>query len=321
MRTKKEPSNRIIRIFEVCKPALHPSQYYGADYLLSGDRYWSHEFWETYGVSSLIPELTVTAPTPEIGISAKFPSEDQPCELLCDSGLDYQRPEANYEPETANACRTNQLRYSTALASISKALGTGADMLLGVGNGVFDDIFDVGIVSSGASQPRAPAVAIAHAEGHFDNDWLGPTAAQSLGKKQTETGLLGQLLRRRGTRKSQMPDRRNHVWQRVSRILRSGRTSSISAQDQEKSVTSSAGSLYGSHAASRRLNASRSWKRFSDILANATVSSRRRSAGDQVQFSESANLLDNHSRVLDSGSTRRRGLDILSDSAGYVDEH
>ena len=169
----------------------------------------------------------------------------------------------------------------------------------------------------------APAVAIAHAEGHFGNDWLGPTAAQSSGKKQTESGFMGQLLWQRGTGRRQMSDHRNHVWQWVSHIPCSGWTSSRSAQDQEKSVTSFAGPLYRSHAASQCLNASCSWKFFSHILANAMVLSWWRSAGDQVKFSGSANLLDNHSRVLDSGSgsTKRCSLDILSDSVGYVGEH
>ena len=88
----------------------------------------------------------MTAPTPEMATSAKFRSESWPC----DNGLEYQLPEAN-------ANRPNRLGCTTALASISKTLGAGADMLLGVGGSVFDDMLDVGVNSCGTSQLPAAA--------------------------------------------------------------------------------------------------------------------------------------------------------------------
>ena len=232
----------------------------------------------------------MTAPTPEIATSAKFRSEAWPCE----SGLDYQLPEVN-------AYRPSRLGHTTALASISKALGTGADMLLGVGDGVFDDMLDASTNSCGTSQ--LPVSVAAH-----DHDWLGSLAAQPLGKSQAGTGFLGRLLRRKGTG-SQISERRNRVWQRVSRILHSSRRSSRSAHDQAKSAPL---------ATKGPRNASRGWKRFSRILRNATVSSRRRSAGDQVQFTESVDPAC--SGLSDFGSTRRHGLDIPSESADQVGE-
>jgi hypothetical protein len=285
-------TRRIMQIFEVVSPFCIQNQW-KADYLLSGDRYWSDEFWETFEDSSLIPELTLTAPTPEMATTTKFRSaEAWPCE----SGLDCQLPEAN-------AYRSSRLGYSTALASISKALGTGADMLLGVGDGVFDDMLVAGANSCETSQ--LPASTAAH--DHLCDEWLGSLAAQPLGKSQAETGFLGQLLRRKRTG-SQISERKDRVWQRVSRILHT----SGSAHDQAKNTASAPLATNGPR------NASRGWKRLSRILENITVSSRRRSAGDQVQFTESVDPA--RSGLSDIGSTRRHGLDIPSESAAQVGE-
>ncbi|KAF8805548.1 hypothetical protein BYT27DRAFT_7212919 [Phlegmacium glaucopus] len=278
------------------------------------DQYWSDEFWETFEDSSLIPELTLTAPTPEMGISTKFPSEHQPIRLSGDGGLDYQGPEAIFARETAKACRPNRLGYTTALSSISKALGAGADMLLGAGNGVFDDMLDTGVIYSSTS--RRPA---AHPGNHLGNDWPASLATQSLGSEQAETGFLGQLLRRKRTGRSKMSRHGSRV---VSHILRSSRRSGSSACNQENpTATASAGPLERSHAANGFLNLSLGWKRFSRILTNAKVSSRRRSAGDTAQFTESVDPLEgDYSGVFDRGSTRRHGLDIPSDGAEHVGE-
>ena len=240
----------------------------------------------------------MTAPTPEMATSANFRSEAWPCER----GLDYQLPEAN-------AYRPGRLGCSTALASISKALGTGADMLLGVGGGVFDDMLDASANSSGTSQ--LPASAAAH--DHLGDDWLGSLAAQPLGKSQAETGFLGQLLRRKGTG-TQISERRDRVWQRISRILHSSRRSSRSVHDDQAKNTASARLATNGP----RRNASLGWKRFSRILGNVTVSSRRRSGGDQVQFTESVDPA--LSGLSDFGSTRRHGLDIPSESADQFGE-
>ena len=181
-------------------------------------------------------------------------------------------------------------------------------MLLGVGDGVFDDMLDTGANSCGTSQLPASATA---AHDHL-GDWLGSLAAQPLSKSQGETGFLGQLLRRKGTG-SQISERRDRVWQRVtSRILHSSRRSSRSAHDQAKNTASAPLATNGPR------NASRGWKRFSRILKNVTVSSRRSSAGDQVQFTESAD--PDRTGLSDFGSTRRHGLDIPSESADQVGE-
>ena len=225
----------------------------------------------------------MTAPTPEMATSAKFRSEGWPCE----SGPDFQLPEAN-------ADRPRRLGYTTALASISKALGTGADMLLGVGDGVFDDMLDN---SCRASQLPASA-----SHGHLGDDWLGSLATQPLDKSQAETGFLGQLLGRRKGTGSQISEYKDRVWQRVSRIFHSSRRSSRSAHDQAKNTASAPLVANGPR------NASRGWKRYSHILRNAT---RRRSAGDQVQFTVDPAC----NGLSDFGSTRRHGLDIPSESA------
>lgn len=227
--------------------------------------------------------------------STKFRSEAWPC----DSGLDYQLP-------VADSYRPSRLGYSTALASISKALGTGADMLLGVGDGVFDDMLVAGANSCEISQ--LPASTAAH--DHL-GDWLGSLAAQPLSKSQAETGFLGQFLRRKRTG-SQISERKGRIWQRVSRVLHSSRRSSRSAYDQAKNIASAPLATNGPR------NASRGWKRLSRILENVTVSSRRRSAGDQVQFTESVDPAC--SGLSDIGSTRRHGLDIPSESAAQVGE-
>jgi hypothetical protein len=179
-------------------------------------------------------------------------------------------------------------------------------MLLGVGDGVFDDMLDAGANSCGTSQ--LPASAAAHDLG---DDWLGSLAAQPLGNSQAETGFLGHLLRRKRTG-GQISERRDRVWQRVSRILHSSRRSSRSAHDQAKNTASTPLATNGPR------NASRGWKRFSRILGNVTVSLRRRSAGDQVQFTESVDPA--RSGLSDFGSTRRHGLDIPSESADQVGE-
>ena len=253
----------------------------------------------------------MTVPTPEMGMSVKFRSEDRPGELSCDHGLDYQGPEANFAPETANACRPNRLGYTTALASISKALGTGADMLLGVGNGVFDDMLDAGVVCSTTS--RLPMLAAAHPGIHLDNGWPGSLTTQSLGNDQTEIGFLGQLLRRKSTRRSKMSEGRGRVWKRVSHILQSNRRSSRSACGQEES-TAPAGPLKGSHTANGPLNASHGWKRFSRFFAHATVSSRHKSTSGQPQFIDP--LQGGRRGFSDFGSTRRYGLDISAERVG-----
>lgn len=272
----------------------------------SGERYWSDEFWETFENSSLtVPELTLTSPTPEIGISARFHSEHQPSELSCDGGFDDQQSEEIFVPEGTNTSRPNRLGYTTALASISKALGTGAGMLLGVGNGVFDDMLEAGVVSNDTSQSSVPAVA--HARDHFGDGWLGSLATQSPGEDEAETGFLGKLLRQKRHERSRMSEHNGRGWQRLPRIFRFSRTSSRSARDQERpSVSGSSGP-----------SASRVWKRLSRILANAAFSSRRWSAGD-VQFTESAE--GGYGGYLNSSSTRRHGLDIPSDSAEYIGE-
>ena len=181
-------------------------------------------------------------------------------------------------------------------------------MLLGVGGGVFDDMLDVGANSCGTSQ--LPASTAAH--DHLDDDWLGSLAARPLGKSQAETGFLGQLLRRKGT-ESHVSERRDRVWQRVSRILHSRWRSSVSAHDQAKNTASAPLVTNGPR------NASRGWKRFSRILGNVTVSSRRKSAGDQVQFTESLDLARGELSGFDN--TRRHGLDIPSESADQVGDH
>jgi hypothetical protein len=137
----------------------------------------------------------------------------------------------------------------------------------------------------------------------------GSLAAQPLGKSQAETGFLGQLLRRKGTG-SHVSERRDRVWQRVSRILHSSWRSSRSAHDQAKNTASAPLATNGPR------NASRGWKRFSRILGDVTVSSRRRSAGDQVQFTESLDLA--RSGLSGFDNTRRHGLDIPSESADQV---
>lgn len=242
----------------------------------------------------------MTAPTPEMGISAKFYSEDHD-----------QRSEANCVLETANAFCPDRL---TALASISKALGTGADMLLGVGNGVFDDMLDAGVICNSTSRLRAPAAS--HAGDYVGDDWLG---AQSLGKSQAETRFLGQSLRRKSTGRITVSQRGVRLWKRVFRILRSSRRSSRSAHDQEK-TTASAPACLLEGTTNGPLNASRGWKRFSRILANATVSSRHRSAGDEL-----AGFVDplegGCSGVPHASCTiRRRGLDIRFDNTRYDGE-
>ena len=68
------------------------------------------------------------------------------------------------------------MHYCTGL-KILKALGTGADMLLGGGGGVFDDMLDAGVNFCGTSQLPAAA-----------HDHLGDD------KSQAETGLLGQAV-------------------------------------------------------------------------------------------------------------------------------
>ena len=230
--------------------------------------------------------------------SAKFHSEEA---WPCESGLDYQLPEANSH-------RPSRLGYTTALASISKALGTGADMLLGVGDDVFDDMLDAGANSCGTSQLPVSAAA---AHDHLGDDWLGSLAAHSLGNTQPETGFLSQLLRRKGTG-IRVSERKGRVWQRVSRIFHSSRRSSSSAHDLAKNAASTPLTTNGSQ------NASRGWKRFSRIFENVTVSSRRRSAGSQVQFTEPVDPA--RSGLSDFGSTRRHGLDIPSESADQVGE-
>lgn len=235
----------------------------------------------------------MTGPTPELATSAKFRSETWPYE----NGLDYQLPEAN-------ACRPSRLGYTTALASISKALGSGADMLLGVGDGIFDDMFDAGINSCGTSQLHASVAA----HGDLGDDWLGSLADQPLGKTQAETGFLGQLLRRKGTG-SQITERKDRIWQRVSRIFHSSRRS---AHDQVKNTVTASAPL----ATNGLWNASPGWKRFSHILSNITVSSRRRSTGDQAQITVDPTC----SGLSDFGSARRHGLDILSESTDQVGE-
>lgn len=178
-------------------------------------------------------------------------------------------------------------------------------MLLGVGDGVFDDMLDTGANFCGTSQ--LPASAAAH--DHLCDVWLGSLAAHPSDKSQAETGFLGQLLRRKGTG-SHISERKGRVWQRFSRIFHSSRRSSRSAHDLAKNAASAPPTTSGSR------NASRGWKRFSRILGNATVSSRRRSAGDQVQFTESVDPV--RSELSDFGSTRRHGLDIPSESAEQV---
>ena len=249
--------------------------------------------WETFEDSSLVPELTLTAPTPEMATSAKFRSEVWPCE----SSLDYQVPEAN-------TYRPSRLGCTTALASISKALGTGADILLGVGDSVFDDMLDTGANSCGTSQ-----LPVSAAHGQLGDDRLGSLAAQPLGKSQTETGFLGQLLRRKSTG-NQISERKDRVWQRVSRIFHSSRRSSRSADDQAENIASAPLATFVPR------NASRGWRRLSRILRNVTVSSRRRSTGDQVQFTVDPAC----SGLSEFGSTRRHGLDIPSESAEHVGE-
>ena len=254
-----------------------------------------------------------------MGITAKFRSEHQPSELSCDRGLDYKRPDANFAPETAKARRPNRLGYTTALASMSKALETGADKLLGVDHSVFDDMLDAGVVCRGTSRLHMPPVA--HAGNHLGDDWPGSLATQSLGNDQAETGFLGQLLRRKSTGESKMSEGGGHVWKRVSRILHSGRRSSKDTCDQKNSTAPVPdGPLERSHAANGPRNPSRGWKRFSRILVNVTVSSRRRSDGDPAQFTESVDPLVGDSGFLNSGSTRRHGLDIPSDGAEHVGE-
>ena len=274
---------------------------------LSGDRYWSDEFWEIFEDSSLIPELTLTVPTPEMGISVKFRSEDRPGELSCDHGLDNQGPGANFAPETANACRPNRLGYTTALASTPKALGTGADMLLGVGNDVFDDMLNAGVV---CTTSRLSMLAVAHPEIHLNNDWPGSLTTQSFGNDQTEIGFL---VRRKSTGRSKMSEGGGRVWKRVSHILQSRLRSSRSDRGQQES-TAPPGPLKGSHTANGPLNASHGWKRFSRIFAHATVSSRRKSTSDQPQFIDP--LQGGRSGFPDFGSTRRYGLDISAERVG-----
>ena len=178
-------------------------------------------------------------------------------------------------------------------------------MLLGVGD---DDLLDAGANSCGASQ--LPASTAAH--DHLSEEWLSSLAARPLGKSQAETGFLGQLLRRKGTG-SQISERRNRVWQRVSRILHSSGKSSGSAQNHAKNTVSTPLTI------NEPRNASRGWKRFSLILGNFTVSSRRRSAGDhQVQITESVDPAQGG--LSDFSSTRRHGLDIPSESADQVGE-
>jgi hypothetical protein len=264
----------------------------------SGDQYWSDEFWETFEDSVLIPELTLTAPTPEMTTSVKFRSE-RSSELSCEGGLEHQVPEAN-------AYRPSRLGYTTPLASFSEALGTGADMLLGAGEGIFDA---TGLNSGGILQLAA--------SGHAD-DLLDSLAVQPLSKSQTETGFLGQLLRRKSTGRSQISERRDRVWKRVSHVLRSSWRSSGSARDQEKiAAFALADPLNGSHAANEPLNARHGWKRFSHILENAM---RRWSAGDQVPFTEPVDPLEGaHSGFSEFGSTRRHGLDIPADSVDHIE--
>ena len=229
--------------------------------------------------------------------SVEFRSE-RSSELSCEGSLGHQVPDAN-------AYRPSRLEYTTPLASFSEALGTGTDMLLGTD----EDIFDAtGLNSGGILQLPA--------SGHAD-DLLDSLAAQPLGKSQTETGFLGQLLRRKSTGRSQMSERRDRVWKRVSRVLRSSWRSSGSARDQEKTAVSAPAALNGSHAANEPLNAHHGWKRFSHILENAM---RRWSVGEQVLFTEPVDPLEGaHSGFSEFGSTRRHGLDIPADSVDHIE--
>ena len=174
-------------------------------------------------------------------------------------------------------------------------------MLLGVSDGIFDDILDAGANPCGTSQMHASVATHAH----LGDDWLGSQAAQPLGKSQDETGFLWQLLRRKGTG-SQVSERKDRVWQRVSRIFHSSRRSSRSVHNQVKNTGTASIPL----STNGPRNASRSWKRFSHILNNITVSSRRRSADDEVQFTVNPTC----SGFSDFSSTRRHGLDISSES-------
>lgn len=231
-----------------------------------------------------------------MAMSAMFHSEGL-SELSCGGRLDYPLSDVNTN-------RPSRLGYTCALASISKALGTGANMSLGVGDGVFDDKLDAGL--------NAELPASAHARCHLGDDWQGPLAARPLGKSQAETGFLAQLLRRKSTGRSQMSER---VWKRVSRILRSSRRSR-SAHDQEKTTASApAGPLDRNYTANVPLSPSNGWKRFSRILGNAMV---RKSAGDQVPFTAIVDPSEGDG-LSDFGSTRRRGLDIPADSMNHVE--
>ena len=302
-RTRKETislylsTSMIMQIFAVSLLCIQSHCLELISYSLSENRCCSDEYWENFEDSSLIPELTLTAPTPELATSVKFRSEALPCE----SGLDYQLPEAI-------VCRPSRLGCTTALASISKALGTGADMLLGISDGIFDDILDADANFCGTSQMHASA-ATGHV--HLGDDWLGSLAAQPLGKSQNETGFLRRLLRRKGTG-SKISERKDRVWQRVSRIVHSSRRSSRLAHNQVENTGTASASL----ATNGSRNASRHWKQFSHILDNVTVSSRRKSAGDEVQFTVNPIC----SELSEFGSTRRHGLDISSESADQVGE-
>ena len=177
-------------------------------------------------------------------------------------------------------------------------------MLLGVGDDVFDDMHDTGANSCGTSQLHASVTA----HDHLGDDWLG---SQPLGKSQTEIGFLGQLLRRKGTGR-QISECKDRVWQRLSRIFHSSRRSSRSAHEQVQNTAIASAPL----ATNGPRDSSCGWKRFSHILRNVTVSSRRWSAGDQVQFTVDPAC----SGLSDFGSTRRHGLDIPSESADQVGE-
>lgn len=75
----------------------------------------------------LIPELTLTAPTPELGSSAEL----LPRGLLNDSGRDYQNDNITWSTAMAAPGVSNELDFMTPLvdARRSKALGTGTHLL------------------------------------------------------------------------------------------------------------------------------------------------------------------------------------------------
>jgi hypothetical protein len=75
----------------------------------------------------LIPELTLTAPTPELGYSAEL----LPRGLLNDGGCDYQHDNITWSAAMEAPGVSNELDFVTPLvdARRSKALGTGMDLL------------------------------------------------------------------------------------------------------------------------------------------------------------------------------------------------